>query len=112
MTERARRLNIEVSADRQGSPVALSFSRFRSRLRMRRDILRRRLSPARRPTLECRPAVPPRASPQNNSGNESVQIVSTDIADVKLITPLRHGDARGFFSEIFREDVLERHGIT
>jgi len=40
-----------------------------------------------------------------------VQIVSTDIADVKIITPVRHGDARGFFSEIFREDSLDRHGI-
>lgn len=40
-----------------------------------------------------------------------MQIVSTEIADVKIITPARHGDARGFFSEIFREDVLERHGI-
>jgi dTDP-4-dehydrorhamnose 3,5-epimerase len=41
-----------------------------------------------------------------------VQIASTHIADVKIITPVRHGDARGFFSEIFREDALERHGIT
>jgi dTDP-4-dehydrorhamnose 3,5-epimerase len=40
-----------------------------------------------------------------------VQIVSTEIADVKIITPVRHGDARGFFSEIYREDVLARHGI-
>jgi dTDP-4-dehydrorhamnose 3,5-epimerase len=40
-----------------------------------------------------------------------VQIVSTEIPDVKIITPVRHGDARGFFSEIFREDVLVQHGI-
>lgn len=40
-----------------------------------------------------------------------MQIVSTDIADVKIMTPVRHGDARGFFSEIFREDFLARHGI-
>jgi dTDP-4-dehydrorhamnose 3,5-epimerase len=40
-----------------------------------------------------------------------VQIVSAEIADVKIITPVRHGDARGFFSEIFREDALERLGI-
>jgi dTDP-4-dehydrorhamnose 3,5-epimerase len=40
-----------------------------------------------------------------------VQIVSAEIPDVKIITPVRHGDARGFFSEIFREDVLAQHGI-
>ena len=40
-----------------------------------------------------------------------MQIVSTEIPDVKIITPVRHGDARGFFSEIFRADVLAEHGI-
>ena len=41
-----------------------------------------------------------------------MQIVSTEIADVKIVTPVRHGDGRGFFSEIFREDVLAQHGIA
>ncbi len=40
-----------------------------------------------------------------------MQIVSTEIAEVKEIRPVRHRDARGFFSEIFREDVLRRHGV-
>ena len=40
-----------------------------------------------------------------------MQIVSTEIADVKVVTPVRHGDARGFFSEIYREDILAQHGI-
>lgn len=40
-----------------------------------------------------------------------MQVIATDIADVKEIRPVRHGDARGFFSEIFRDDVLRRHGI-
>jgi dTDP-4-dehydrorhamnose 3,5-epimerase-like enzyme len=40
-----------------------------------------------------------------------MQISSTEIAEVKEIRPVRHGDGRGFFSEIFREDVLRRHGI-
>jgi dTDP-4-dehydrorhamnose 3,5-epimerase len=40
-----------------------------------------------------------------------VQIIDTALAGVKLIKPVRHGDARGFFCEIFREDVLQRHGI-
>ena len=40
-----------------------------------------------------------------------MQIVSTEIADVQFITPVRFGDARGFFAEIFREDVLAQHGI-
>lgn len=41
-----------------------------------------------------------------------MQITATDIPDVKLITPLRHGDARGFFAETYRADVLRAHGIT
>ena len=33
------------------------------------------------------------------------------IADVQLIRPTKHGDERGYFSEIFREELLARHGI-
>jgi dTDP-4-dehydrorhamnose 3,5-epimerase len=40
-----------------------------------------------------------------------VQVVATEIADVKLLKPVRHVDSRGFFSEVFREDVLRQHGI-
>jgi dTDP-4-dehydrorhamnose 3,5-epimerase len=40
-----------------------------------------------------------------------MQIVSTDIAEVKEIRPVRHHDPRGFFSEIFREAMLREHGI-
>jgi dTDP-4-dehydrorhamnose 3,5-epimerase len=40
-----------------------------------------------------------------------MQVIATAIAEVKEIRPVRHGDARGFFSEIFREDVLRPHGI-
>ena len=40
-----------------------------------------------------------------------MQIVDTAIAGVKCITPLRHGDARGYFAEIYREETLRRHGI-
>ena len=40
-----------------------------------------------------------------------MQIVATAIADVKLITPVRHGDARGFFAETYRRDLLAAHGI-
>ena len=41
-----------------------------------------------------------------------MQVISTGIAEVKEIRPVRHHDPRGFFSEIFREDVLRRHGIA
>ena len=41
-----------------------------------------------------------------------MQVTSTDIPDVKLFTPVRHGDARGFFAELFRVDVLREHGIA
>jgi dTDP-4-dehydrorhamnose 3,5-epimerase len=40
-----------------------------------------------------------------------MQIIPTAIPEVKEIRPVRHGDARGFFSEIFRDDALRRHGI-
>ncbi len=34
------------------------------------------------------------------------------IPDVILVTPNRHGDARGFFSETFRANVYEEAGIS
>jgi dTDP-4-dehydrorhamnose 3,5-epimerase len=40
-----------------------------------------------------------------------MQVVSTDLAEVKEIRPVRHHDPRGFFSEIFRESLLREHGI-
>ena len=40
-----------------------------------------------------------------------MQVIATEIPDVKEIRPVRHRDPRGFFSEIFRADVLRRHGI-
>jgi dTDP-4-dehydrorhamnose 3,5-epimerase len=40
-----------------------------------------------------------------------VQIVPTAIAEVKELRPVRHRDGRGFFSEIFRDDVLREYGI-
>jgi dTDP-4-dehydrorhamnose 3,5-epimerase len=40
-----------------------------------------------------------------------MQVISTAIAEVKEIRPIRHRDPRGFFSEIFRETVLRQHGI-
>ena len=40
-----------------------------------------------------------------------MQIVSLDIPDVKLITPKRFGDARGFFMETFSASKLAEHGI-
>jgi dTDP-4-dehydrorhamnose 3,5-epimerase len=44
-------------------------------------------------------------------GRDRMQVIATEIAEVKEIRPVRHGDSRGFFSEIFREDVLQRHGV-
>jgi dTDP-4-dehydrorhamnose 3,5-epimerase len=41
-----------------------------------------------------------------------MQVSATEIAEVKEIRPVRHGDARGFFSEIFRESLLRQHGIA
>ena len=40
-----------------------------------------------------------------------MQVAATEIADIKLITPVRHVDSRGFFSEVFKENLLREHGI-
>ena len=40
-----------------------------------------------------------------------MQVISTAIAEVKEIRPVRHRDPRGFFSEILRDDVLRKHSI-
>jgi dTDP-4-dehydrorhamnose 3,5-epimerase len=41
-----------------------------------------------------------------------MQIKDTEITEVKILRPVRHGDARGFFSEVYREDVLRKQGIN
>jgi dTDP-4-dehydrorhamnose 3,5-epimerase len=41
-----------------------------------------------------------------------MEISETAIAGVRILKPMRHSDARGFFSEVYREDVLAAHGIT
>ena len=40
-----------------------------------------------------------------------MQITETDIPDVKLITPKKFGDARGFFSETYNKRALAEAGI-
>jgi dTDP-4-dehydrorhamnose 3,5-epimerase len=41
-----------------------------------------------------------------------MHISDTALPGVKLIQPVRHGDARGYFSEIYREEALATHGIN
>jgi dTDP-4-dehydrorhamnose 3,5-epimerase len=36
-----------------------------------------------------------------------MQVETFDIAGPLLVTPARHGDARGFFSEVFRQDLFD-----
>src|SRR5690348_17244120 len=50
-----------------------------------------------------------RAGNKGGSG-PGMQVTATEISEVKLIKPMRHYDERGFFSEIFRESVLQEHG--
>jgi dTDP-4-dehydrorhamnose 3,5-epimerase len=35
----------------------------------------------------------------------------TAIPDVKIVTPKRHGDARGFFSEVYKKSDWEKSGL-
>lgn len=41
-----------------------------------------------------------------------MQVESLDIPDVKLVTPKRHGDERGFFSETYNKKTFEQAGFT
>lgn len=41
-----------------------------------------------------------------------MQIEALEIPAVKILTPARHRDQRGFFSEIFSKPVLDELGIT
>lgn len=38
-----------------------------------------------------------------------MEFSETSLAGVYLITPVRHGDARGYFCETFRQDEFDRH---
>jgi dTDP-4-dehydrorhamnose 3,5-epimerase len=40
-----------------------------------------------------------------------MEVISLDIADVKLLVPKRHGDHRGFFSEVYSRRAFEAAGI-
>jgi len=40
-----------------------------------------------------------------------MEIIDTAIPAVKIIRPKRFGDHRGFFSEVFRRDVMEQAGL-
>jgi dTDP-4-dehydrorhamnose 3,5-epimerase len=40
-----------------------------------------------------------------------MRITDTVLPGVKLVQPVRHGDARGYFSETYRADVMREHGI-
>jgi dTDP-4-dehydrorhamnose 3,5-epimerase len=40
-----------------------------------------------------------------------MRVLETNIADIKLLKPVRHVDSQGFFSEVFKEGELFKHGI-
>jgi dTDP-4-dehydrorhamnose 3,5-epimerase len=40
-----------------------------------------------------------------------MELTPSAIPDVKLITPKRHGDHRGFFSEVYSAATLRQHGM-
>ena len=40
-----------------------------------------------------------------------MQVLETEIAGIKLLKPVRRVDPRGFFSEVFKEQVLRENGI-
>jgi dTDP-4-dehydrorhamnose 3,5-epimerase len=40
-----------------------------------------------------------------------MRVLETDIADIKLLKPIRHVDSQEFFSEVFEEGELVNHRI-
>ncbi len=40
-----------------------------------------------------------------------MKVTQLEISDIKILKPVRHGDERGFFSEVFKESILREHGI-
>src|SRR4051812_37711336 len=40
-----------------------------------------------------------------------MQVEKLTIRELLLVTPKKHGDQRGFFSETFRADILATHGV-
>ncbi len=42
----------------------------------------------------------------------TVRVDTTSIEGVLLFTPEKHGDQRGFFSEVFKSSILQELGIT
>ena len=41
-----------------------------------------------------------------------MKVLETELADARLIVPTVHGDARGFFCEVYRRDRFEALGIV
>ena len=41
----------------------------------------------------------------------SLEVAATGLAGVRVLSPRRHRDARGFFSEVRRDDALRHAGI-
>ena len=41
-----------------------------------------------------------------------LEVAPAGLGGVRVLSPRRHQDARGFFSEVWREDVLRQAGIT
>jgi len=41
-----------------------------------------------------------------------MQVIPLSIPDVKVLIPRRHGDARGFFSEVYNRRLFHEAGIT
>src|SRR4051812_28644277 len=40
-----------------------------------------------------------------------MQIEKLEVSDLLLVTPKKHSDQRGFFSETFRADIFAAHGV-
>ncbi len=48
---------------------------------------------------------------ESPTSGQGMKVVETRIPDVKIVTPIKHGDHRGFFSEIHNKRALAKAGI-
>lgn len=56
--------------------------------------------------------VPLKRSAPSRKRDIRMEVIATDIPDVKIMVPKKHGDHRGFFSETYNQQRLADAGIT
>jgi dTDP-4-dehydrorhamnose 3,5-epimerase len=54
----------------------------------------------------------PQSKIQNADDAIAMQLIPSEIPDIKILVPKKHGDHRGFFSEVYSRKMLADAGVT